>query len=65
MGIEEILKIKVESIKCIFSLNMDIFINLFVVKDIKIDLILSFFDYIFFFIKDDVGDGIVLKKILN
>lgn len=64
-GIEEILKIMVELIKCIFSLNMDIFINLFVIKDVKVDFFFSFFDYMFFFNMNDVGDGVRLIKIFN
>lgn len=65
LGIEEILKEKVESIKCILSLNMDILINLLVIKDVQVDLILSFLDYIFMLDRNDVVDGIRLRKILN
>lgn len=62
LGIEETLKTKAESTKCIPSLNMDIPINLPVIKDVKLDLILSPPDYTSQIQLDGAKDGVRLKK---
>lgn len=65
LGIEETLKEKAESTKCIPSLNMDIPINLPVIKDVQVDLILSPPDYTSMLDKNDASDGIRLRKTPN
>lgn len=65
LGIEETLKTTAESTKCIPSLNMDIPINLPVIKDVKVDLLLSPPDYTSFLNTNDAGDGVRLTKTPN
>lgn len=62
LGVEETLKNTAEKTKCIPTLNMDIPINLPVIRDCKVDLILPPPDYTSFLDVKDTKDGVALTK---
>lgn len=62
LGVEETLNNTAKDNKCIPTLNMDIPINLPVVKDCRVDLIQGPPDYVGILEKNTAGTGVYLKK---